>query len=306
MATAKVRIFELAKELGISSKELIGLFERLGLEAKNQLSVVDDKIADLVRGVLLRKGQAAAANAAKASAATAVAEPEPVTHIESALPPEPVVAQAAVAAAVPEPVAIAPVIEAEKSTETERRPAAPRPAIFDDEPVPMLRPVPPAPRRPSPSRQDPVVARLIEDDADDVETQPIPPLLRASDVQPVVAEKPVDEVEEPVIPQAPPRQRTTFDTEVTQLRPVPQQSPVARSSLAAKTGHGNSRASWCRAAPWSTGYARPGVHAAPEYCGTSCVGRHWNERSRSPKRACPSGSSDLEWSVPSACSGAGR
>jgi len=53
MATGKVRIFELAKELGLSSKELVGLFERLGLEAKNQLSVVDDKIADLVRGVLL-------------------------------------------------------------------------------------------------------------------------------------------------------------------------------------------------------------------------------------------------------------
>ncbi len=41
MPTGKVRIFELAKELGLSSKDLIGLFGRLGLEAKNQLSVVD-------------------------------------------------------------------------------------------------------------------------------------------------------------------------------------------------------------------------------------------------------------------------
>ena len=42
----KVRIFELAKEVGLTSKELIALFnERLGgvFEAKNQLSVVPDK-----------------------------------------------------------------------------------------------------------------------------------------------------------------------------------------------------------------------------------------------------------------------
>ncbi|HKU81686.1 MAG TPA: translation initiation factor IF-2 N-terminal domain-containing protein, partial [Candidatus Tumulicola sp.] len=66
MATGKVRIFELAKEVGLTSKELISLFnERLGgiFEAKNQLSVVPDQIADLVRSVLLK-------SAADATAAT--------------------------------------------------------------------------------------------------------------------------------------------------------------------------------------------------------------------------------------------
>ena len=51
----KVRIFELAEEVGLTSKELTALFnERLGgvFEAKNQLSVVPDQIADLVRSVL--------------------------------------------------------------------------------------------------------------------------------------------------------------------------------------------------------------------------------------------------------------
>ena len=55
--TVKVRIFELAKEVGLTSKELTTLFnERLGgvFEAKNQLSVVPDQIADLVRSVLLK------------------------------------------------------------------------------------------------------------------------------------------------------------------------------------------------------------------------------------------------------------
>ncbi len=71
MPTGKVRIFELAKELGLSSKDLIGLFGRLGLEAKNQLSVVDAPMAELVRGVLL----GSAGKAAPRAAATATAAP---------------------------------------------------------------------------------------------------------------------------------------------------------------------------------------------------------------------------------------
>ncbi len=59
MATGKVRIFELAKELNMASKDLIALFGRLGLEAKNQLSVVEPKVADLLRAQL--KGAAAKA-----------------------------------------------------------------------------------------------------------------------------------------------------------------------------------------------------------------------------------------------------
>jgi len=93
MATGKVRIFELAKELGLSSKDLIGLFGRLGLEAKNQLAVVEDPIADLVRGVLLG-GAAKAGPQAKAAGATAVAEP-------TAPPKAPVAPKASVTEPVP-------------------------------------------------------------------------------------------------------------------------------------------------------------------------------------------------------------
>ena len=69
-STGKVRIFELAKEVGLTSKELIALFnDRLGgvFEAKNQLSVVPDQIADLVRSVLKPAG--AGKSAPKAEAA---------------------------------------------------------------------------------------------------------------------------------------------------------------------------------------------------------------------------------------------
>ena len=114
MATGKVRIFELAKELGLSSKDLIGLFERLGLEAKNQLSVVDDPIADLVRGVLLGGSGKGAAKAA--GGGTAVATP---------------------------PVAPPPVKSEPPAAPRAPKAAAPAP----EEPVPTLKPVGAAPRR---------------------------------------------------------------------------------------------------------------------------------------------------------------
>ena len=79
MPTGKVRIFELAKELGLSSKDLIGLFAKLGLEAKNQLAVVEPPIADLVRGVLL----GGAKNAAKSGGTAVAAPPAPATSAPS-------------------------------------------------------------------------------------------------------------------------------------------------------------------------------------------------------------------------------
>ncbi len=72
LATGKVRIFELAKEVGLTSKELVTLFnERLNgvFEAKNQLSVVPDHIADLVRSVLLKPAAPSAPKPAQPNAA---------------------------------------------------------------------------------------------------------------------------------------------------------------------------------------------------------------------------------------------
>jgi translation initiation factor IF-2 len=110
LATGKVRIFELAKEVGLSSKELTTLFnERLGgvFEAKNQLSVVPDQIADLVRSVLLK-------SAAGAETKTASAAVSPVRAPKKEPAPRP---------------AAAP-----------KRPASARPSTVEA-PVPRLRPV---------------------------------------------------------------------------------------------------------------------------------------------------------------------
>jgi translation initiation factor IF-2 len=141
MATGKVRIFELAKELGLSSKELIGLFERLGLEAKNQLSIVDDPIADLVRGVLL--GGAAGKQAAPVSKPVARVSPAPPPEIA---PPEAVPPKAAAPAVEVPAAAAAPQPEAPPAVE-KPAPIVKPAAGVEKRPVPSLKPVTGQPRR---------------------------------------------------------------------------------------------------------------------------------------------------------------
>src|SRR6202011_3489393 len=87
MATGKPRIFELAKELGMTSKDLVALFGRLGLEAKNQLSVVEPKVADLLRAQL--KGAKAAPKAAPAAAPAPAAASAQAPAAPSANAPAP-------------------------------------------------------------------------------------------------------------------------------------------------------------------------------------------------------------------------
>jgi len=150
MATGKVRIFELAKELGMTSKELIALFGRLGLEAKNQLSVVDDKIADLLRAQL--KAKTAAAKPAPApvpapkpikpqAPAPAAAAPPPPPPPEAVPSLKPVPARRPAAAAAPAAAAES----APPARGPAAKPAAPRPAApaAPAAPIPQLRPVPP-------------------------------------------------------------------------------------------------------------------------------------------------------------------
>ncbi len=159
MATGKVRIFELAKEVGLSSKELVTLFnERLGgiFEAKNQLSVVPDQIADLVRSVLLKSGAAPAKAEPAPPAAKAAPAKAPARKPAAARPPAPEApiprlrpvtgtpsrtpapAAAAPAAAVVEPPAPPPAAAASPPAAPPRRAAA-KPA---PEAIPQLRPVP--------------------------------------------------------------------------------------------------------------------------------------------------------------------
>ncbi|MDQ2872186.1 MAG: translation initiation factor IF-2 [Candidatus Eremiobacteraeota bacterium] len=168
--------------MGLSSKELITLFnERLGgiFEAKNQLSVVPDHIADLVRSVLLKPAASAktaakppkavapaaaqstapASKPARVAAKAAPEEPIPVLKPVSASSRKTSVAKATAVAATPaEPVATAPLVEqaeppkdtAEVAGAAKPKPpakpaaaeAAPPTPAAPEVPLPRLRPVP--------------------------------------------------------------------------------------------------------------------------------------------------------------------
>jgi translation initiation factor IF-2 len=145
MATGKPRIFELAKELGMSSKDLLALFGRLGLEAKNQLSVVEPKVADLLRAQL--KGAKAAPKTAPAAAPAAAASAAAPAGEAPVAAKAPAAARAAKSAASAAPAAAASSVVASPSGPAT---AAPEPPAAQAEPaaapVPKLRPVPKTPR----------------------------------------------------------------------------------------------------------------------------------------------------------------
>jgi translation initiation factor IF-2 len=216
MATGKPRIFELAKELGMSSKDLLALFGRLGLEAKNQLSVVELKVADLLRAQL--KGAKAAPKAAPAAAtaapASAPAQPvaaapaapaaaAPVAPARAAAPKRTAAAAAAAAAAPPAaPEAPAPAAAAPAEPIAEPAPApaprrAPAKPAAPAEPVPTLRPVPAAApaRRAAPAAVEPP-AELLQPAAEAPEAPEggAPPPTPAAPRRPVAPSEPVPQL----------------------------------------------------------------------------------------------------------------
>jgi translation initiation factor IF-2 len=204
LATAKVRIFELAKELGLSSKELVTLFnERLGgvFEAKNQLSVVPDQIADLVRSVLLKSNQK------QASPAPSV----PAANVATVAPPAP--SQPAATVAPPKPAPSAPV----------------------EAPVPRLRPVTgPAPRPARPAATQPPAGEPVAAPpaAPEVEAPSAPPIAASAPIEQTAPPQPPSEGQQP--PPAPVRRpvKPLAHEPIPQLRPVPagQQSIVRRQA----------------------------------------------------------------------------
>jgi len=196
MATGKPRIFELAKELGMSSKDLLGLFGRLGLEAKNQLSVVEPKVADLLRAQL--KGAKAAAKAAPAAAPAAVATAEPPAAVAAAPANAPAAAPvaAADAPAVPAPPAPA-ATPAAPAASTNGIAAAPRVKARAPKPAAAAPVAPEAP---------PAVAAAAPPAAEPQAEAPPAPKLRPVTGTPAARPRPAAAPETPAAraPQAPP------------------------------------------------------------------------------------------------------
>ncbi|HEV3089319.1 MAG TPA: translation initiation factor IF-2, partial [Candidatus Elarobacter sp.] len=236
MATGKPRIFELAKELGMSSKDLLALFGRLGLEAKNQLSVVEPKVADLLRAQL--KGPKPAPKTARTAAPSPAVAESPAPVVPPVAPSAPVAAPAQPVAAAPaapaaEPAAAAPSSNGSAKT-APAAPAAAAPAAASETapaeepageppakaapkarpaasptPAPQLRPVPSTPsRRAAPAQpQQPAAAASPEPPAEGGEAAAAPP-------RPGVAPRPGQ-------PGPMPRRPAVPSEPVPQLRPVP-------------------------------------------------------------------------------------
>ena len=65
---SKIRVYELAKEINISSKELITLlFEEFNVEVKNHMSVIEDEDAELIKELVLGKSSTSTAEASTSS-----------------------------------------------------------------------------------------------------------------------------------------------------------------------------------------------------------------------------------------------
>ena len=126
MATKKIRVYELARELGVENQVVLDLCERLKIGVKSHSSSIDDPLADRVRRLADSEGlrrdpivEEEPPKAAPKKAEPKVApepEPEPVTAPE----PAPAVGVA------PDPTVVAP--DAPVVAEEDVEPAAPAPA----------------------------------------------------------------------------------------------------------------------------------------------------------------------------------
>ena len=221
MATGKPRIFELAKELGMTSKDLLGLFGRLGLEAKNQLSVVEPKVADLLRAQL--KGAKAAPKPAPAAA------PKPPPAAQAAAPP--VAATPAAPPAAAPAAAASPPAAAAASAAVPTTPAVP----VNGAPAASAAPVADVPSAQAAAAQAPAPAAPVTPPPAAVPAAAAPraPEAPSSEAGPDVPSAPAAQ---PAAPQAaldapaatPPASAPTQPQQpVPQLRPVP--SAPARS-----------------------------------------------------------------------------
>src|SRR5687768_10554781 len=88
---AKMRVHELAKELGLSSKDAISKLAALGIEVKSHASSIETADAERLRGWLDRGGGPAAATdeAEKAAKGATPAKPQPKADSQPDPEPEP-------------------------------------------------------------------------------------------------------------------------------------------------------------------------------------------------------------------------
>ncbi|MBQ7649872.1 MAG: translation initiation factor IF-2, partial [Victivallales bacterium] len=74
----RVRVYDLARELGLTNKELLSLLEKEGVSVKSHSSSIDSDVANLVRDIVISERQKQNAKANEVSKALASQKQEPV------------------------------------------------------------------------------------------------------------------------------------------------------------------------------------------------------------------------------------
>ena len=75
----KLRVYELARHYGVDSKTIMQLLQKMRVESKSHMSIVEDKHVDKVHQVFQRKRELARLNYAKAHGL----DPEKLKHVAS-------------------------------------------------------------------------------------------------------------------------------------------------------------------------------------------------------------------------------
>ena len=178
---SKVRVYQVARELGLQNRELIQRIHALGIQVRNHMSVLDPSEVERVKRAVEEKERAAGqeeevtqikatvrrrrrrARKAEPVAATPAPEPEPV--VEAQPEPEPVVVEAQ-----PEPEP-EPVVEAQPEPEP----------VVEAQPEPEPEPVVEAQPEPEP---EPVVEAQPEPEPEPVEAKPAKPMRKPITIAP--------------------------------------------------------------------------------------------------------------------------
>ena len=146
---AKVRVYELAKELGVDSKVVLSKLNDIGEFVRSASSTVEPPVAKRLRDALAAQAPAPANGAAGAAAPArkSAAKPRPAKPAPEAVPEVPAAEAAAPEVAAPEVAAPEPTVVA-----PEPPVASPEPPVAPsaDRPAPGPKPAGPRPRAPRP------------------------------------------------------------------------------------------------------------------------------------------------------------
>ncbi len=143
MTKEKIRVYQLARELNIETKDLLDLCKKAGIDAKNQLSNLEPEHRDKIEAMI--KAASAKPAPTKTAAPKAAPVPEKIKHIPTLVKPKVREPEPAAAEPEPEPPQPEPVVEAVPEVAAVAPPEPEAPPVVKSEPKAAPTPMKPAP-----------------------------------------------------------------------------------------------------------------------------------------------------------------